>query len=93
VEVDCHSDREILIRLADQGCGIPPDVLAKLGQPFYTTKEKGTGLGFMVSKKIIENHLGGVRVQSEVGKGTTIEITLPVSAKPHIAGAPVSRIP
>jgi PAS domain S-box-containing protein len=93
VEVDCHSDREILIRLADQGCGIPPDVLAKLGQPFYTTKEKGTGLGFMVSKKIIENHLGGVRVQSEVGKGTTIEITLPVSAKPHIAGALVSRIP
>ncbi|RTE10975.1 hypothetical protein EJQ19_04355 [Paenibacillus whitsoniae] len=69
----------MLIRLSDEGCGIPPDVLLKLGQPFITTKEQGTGLGFMVSKKIIENHAGTVNVQSEVGKGTVIDIRLPIS--------------
>ncbi|KRE89277.1 hypothetical protein ASG89_34800 [Paenibacillus sp. Soil766] len=79
IEISSDRDQEMLIRLHDQGCGIPKEVLAKLGQPFYTTKEKGTGLGFMVSKKIIENHNGKVHVQSEVNKGTTIEITLPLS--------------
>ncbi|WP_419878594.1 ATP-binding protein [Brevibacillus centrosporus] len=66
----------VSIRFIDQGVGIPKDVLEKLGQPFFTTKEKGTGLGFMVSKKIIENHDGTVHVSSEEQKGTTIEIRL-----------------
>lgn len=66
----------VSIRFIDQGVGIPKDVLEKLGQPFLTTKEKGTGLGFMVSKKIIENHDGTVHVSSEEQKGTTIEIRL-----------------
>jgi two-component system sporulation sensor kinase A len=79
IEINSENDQEMLIRLYDQGCGIPKEVLSKLGQPFYTTKEKGTGLGFMVSKKIIENHSGKINVESEVNKGTMIEITLPVS--------------
>ncbi|MDR6553177.1 PAS domain S-box protein [Paenibacillus qinlingensis] len=79
IEIHSDHDQEMKIRLIDQGCGIPNDVLSKLGQPFYTTKEKGTGLGFMVSKKIIENHSGHIKVESEVDKGTTIEITLPFS--------------
>jgi two-component system sporulation sensor kinase A len=79
IEINSHNHQEMLIRLIDQGCGIPKEVLSKLGQPFYTTKEKGTGLGFMVSKKIIENHSGKIHVESEVNKGTIIQIKLPIS--------------
>lgn len=79
IEINSDNHQKMLIRLIDQGCGIPEDVLSKLGQPFFTTKETGTGLGFMVSKKIIENHAGKVRVESECNKGTIIEITLPIT--------------
>ncbi|MNC65971.1 Sporulation kinase E [compost metagenome] len=62
----------------DQGKGIPAERLQKLGEPFYTTKEKGTGLGLMVSFRIIQEHGGTVDVQSEVGVGTIFDVTLPV---------------
>ncbi|UKS26481.1 PAS domain S-box protein [Paenibacillus sp. HWE-109] len=75
-----HTDR-ILLRFIDHGCGVPEQILAKLGQPFFTTKEKGTGLGFMVSKKIIENHHGTVTVISTENKGTTVEVSLPTVPK------------
>ncbi|GGA42206.1 ATP-binding protein [Paenibacillus physcomitrellae] len=68
----------IIIRFIDQGSGIPKHILANLGQPFYTTKEKGTGLGFMISKKLIENHGGCISLFSEEKKGTTVEISLPL---------------
>ncbi|SDY32388.1 two-component system, sporulation sensor kinase A [Evansella caseinilytica] len=77
VEISQASEGEVLIRFIDQGCGIAPEMLQKLGEPFYTTKEHGTGLGFMVSKRIIENHGGRVHVRSELEKGTTIEVYLP----------------
>lgn len=79
IEAVGNDDGQMVIRLVDEGCGIPADVLSKLGQPFYTTKEKGTGLGFMVSRKIIEQHSGSILIESEVNKGTVIEITLPVN--------------
>lgn len=75
-----RSEELLFIRFIDQGGGIPEQVLARLGQPFYTTKEKGTGLGFMVSRKIIENHNGNVRVFSEEHRGTTIEVSLPLES-------------
>ena len=74
--------RQIAVRVIDQGCGIPAEKLASIGQPFYTTKEQGTGLGMMVSMKIIENHDGTLSIASEEGQGTTIEIRLPVKARP-----------
>jgi two-component system sporulation sensor kinase A len=67
----------IWIIIIDHGCGISEDQLKKLGEPFYSTKERGTGLGFMVSKKIIESHDGTLKVTSKVNEGTTIEIFLP----------------
>lgn len=67
----------VLIRFADQGQGIPEDRIPHLGEPFYTTKEKGTGLGLMVSFRIIEDHGGEVRISSAVGKGSVFEISLP----------------
>ncbi|RXT05650.1 PAS domain S-box protein [Ammoniphilus sp. CFH 90114] len=76
------TNREILfIRFIDEGIGMPEEVLAKLGQPFFTTKDKGTGLGYMISKKIIENHFGEVHIRSELNKGTTIEISFSLQTK------------
>ncbi len=71
-------DDNVCIRIIDQGCGIPKDELTKIGNPFFTSKENGTGLGLMVSQRIIQNHKGTMRIESEVGKGTTVEILLPV---------------
>ncbi|GAA0351655.1 CheR family methyltransferase [Bacillus horti] len=68
----------IQVQIKDQGPGIPEEVLSRIGQPFFTTKEKGTGLGMMVSFKIIEDHNGRMLVDSEEGKGTVIDIMLPV---------------
>lgn len=67
----------VYVRIHDEGPGIGEDQLAKMGQPFYTTKEKGTGLGLMVSYKIVDNHKGRIYVNSEIGKGTIFEIMLP----------------
>ncbi|MEW9669958.1 PAS domain S-box protein [Ammoniphilus sp. 3BR4] len=72
-------DDQIAIRFIDEGVGMPEEVRAKLGQPFFTTKEKGTGLGYMVSKEIIENHWGEVHIMSEVNLGTTIEVIFPLA--------------
>ena len=77
IQVMPASSGYIVVRFIDQGDGIPEYVLSKMGQPFYTTKEKGTGLGFMVSKKIVESHDGWIRVISKENAGTTIEMTLP----------------
>lgn len=68
----------VLISLRDEGIGMTEDKLKRLGEPFYTTKERGTGLGLMVSYKIIEEHQGEIMVESEEGKGTVFHLTLPV---------------
>lgn len=67
-----------LVRIADQGCGISQEQLRQIGEPFYSTKEAGTGLGLLVSHKIIEHHKGQIHIASEVGVGTTIQVTLPI---------------
>lgn len=82
IELKRLGDRYIVIRFTDQGCGIPEERLPRLGEPFYTTKEKGTGLGLMVTFKIIESHGGRMNIFSEVGKGTTVEVMLPIAAVP-----------
>lgn len=76
IKLSRENDR-IYVRIRDEGPGFGEDQLAKIGQPFYTTKEKGTGLGLMVSYKIVDNHQGQINVNSEIGKGTVFEIMLP----------------
>jgi two-component system NtrC family sensor kinase len=69
----------IFVRISDNGCGIPEPNLTKIFDPFFSTKEnKGTGLGLSVSYGIIEKHGGRIDVQSEVGRGTTFTIKLPM---------------
>jgi hypothetical protein len=70
----------VRFEVADSGHGMPADVLAKLAQPFFTTKPHGTGLGLSVSYTIIREHGGTVTVASEPGRGTTFTITLPAIA-------------
>jgi PAS domain S-box-containing protein len=77
VKVIKENEQQILVRITDQGNGISAERIANLGEPFYTTKEKGTGLGLMVSYKIIQNHKGSISVQSTEGKGTTVDVLLP----------------
>lgn len=67
----------IIISVIDKGIGIPEERIKRLGEPFYSTKEKGTGIGLMLSYKIIESHQGNISIMSEVGIGTTVTIYLP----------------
>ena len=68
--------------ISDTGCGISKNNLSKITDPFYTTKDpgKGTGLGLSVSYTIIQDHKGNLEIQSELNKGTTAIITLPISS-------------
>ncbi|MFC0273505.1 ATP-binding protein [Metabacillus herbersteinensis] len=70
---------ECIISFQDQGCGIPEEILPRLGEPFYSLKEKGTGLGLMICNKIIKQHNGGITYKSKVKEGTLIEIRLPLT--------------
>jgi signal transduction histidine kinase len=70
----------IRVIIADTGQGIPPDRLPQIFDPFYTTKEKGLGLGMAITHRIIDDHKGSIDVQSQVGLGTTFTIYLPVSS-------------
>ncbi|MNI80278.1 Sporulation kinase E [compost metagenome] len=72
-----HVDNSIVIIITDEGEGIPEEVLPKLGQPFFTNKETGTGLGLMISQRIIQAHKGQLEIDSRVGYGTWVTITLP----------------
>jgi two-component system, LuxR family, sensor kinase FixL len=67
------------IRIADEGVGIPPDELQNIFEPFYTTREHGSGLGLSISYKLIEAHSGEIWAVSEPGHGTTFVIQLPSS--------------
>ncbi len=67
----------VSITIRDDGAGVPAEDFEKVFVPFYTTKRKGTGLGLAISFKIIEEHAGLVSMESEPGKGTSVEILLP----------------
>ena len=72
---------KVSICFIDQGSGIPEDRIPTLGEPFYTTKEKGTGLGLMTSYKIIESHDGELRISSKINEGTMVEVILPMPSQ------------
>lgn len=76
---------QVLIKIKDNGTGIKEDVLKRIFEPFYTTKEigKGTGLGLSISYGIIQNHNGRIAVKSEEGKGTEFTIYLPTKQVVH----------
>jgi len=82
---------EVVISVADTGTGMSEEVRQRIFDPFFTTKGKaGLGLGLAVSYGIIRRHEGGVEVTSEVGRGTTFRMRLPVAAKSAVAAAPAA---
>jgi signal transduction histidine kinase len=81
-----------VIRVRDSGTGIPPHVRAKVFEPFFTTKEvgRGTGQGLaMAYNCVVNRHRGSIDFETELGKGTTFVIRLPLRAEQHKSGAPV----
>lgn len=74
------------ISVTDTGCGISPENIAKIFEPFFTTKEvgKGTGLGLAISADIVQKHGGELLVKSEVGRGTTFTVRLPIGSEKDV---------
>lgn len=75
----------VCLMLIDTGPGMPPEVLAEVFRPFFSTKPGGSGLGLPTARKIVEAHGGRIEVQSEVGHGTKFTIYLPVISLPRPA--------
>ena len=73
------TDRHAILTVTDAGAGMPPDVLARLGEPFFTTRgDRGSGLGVGICMRIVADHGGSVMYASEVGAGTTASVKLPL---------------
>ena len=66
-----------MIDVEDNGAGIAPDVLPRMFDPFFSTKEHGNGLGLALTQQIIKDHGGDLSVQSTVGRGTTFTVSVP----------------
>ena len=75
-----NDNGSILISFSDTGSGIPEEIRNRIFEPFFTTKDvgKGTGLGLSISYDIVKKHQGEITVDSEVGKGTTFTVRIPV---------------
>ena len=76
-----NDDASIFISVADTGCGIKPEAINRVFEPFYTTKDvgKGTGLGLSIAYDILKKHDGDIAVQSEVDKGTAFTVRIPIT--------------
>ncbi|WP_240644586.1 ATP-binding protein [Paenibacillus paeoniae] len=85
IELSAAEDsHEMVIRFTDQGLGITEEDMARLGEPFFTRKEGGNGLGVMICQQIIRNHNGKLSYRSLVGEGTCVEIRLPMNKAAEI---------
>ena len=77
VSTEAVDPTHVRITFSDSGCGIPAESLEKIFEPFYTTKALGTGLGLAITRQIIEQHHGEIHIESTVGSGTCVTVTLP----------------
>jgi signal transduction histidine kinase len=73
-----NGDPYIQIVFTDTGCGIPTDSLETIFHPFFTTKHKGSGLGLSISNQIVQEHKGSIDVESQLNKGSTFSVNLPL---------------
>ncbi|MEP7213569.1 MAG: ATP-binding protein [Acidobacteriota bacterium] len=92
VRIATHSDgTNVTVSVSDTGKGIEPDVLSKIFDPFFTTKPvgEGTGLGLSITFGIVERHGGKIEVRSELNKGTTFSVILPLRIEAHVSASAV----
>jgi signal transduction histidine kinase len=80
IELSAEPESRARIVVSDSGKGIPPEDIAKIFEPYYSTKDTGTGLGLAIVKKAIDDHGGSISVSSKLGRGTTFTIILPARA-------------
>ena len=86
LDIEVFSDGDFVrIAVRDTGCGIDQEHLAKIFEPYFTTKASGTGLGLTVAYKIVKEHGGDMGVESTVGQGTCFTISLPVPSDERTA--------
>jgi two-component system nitrogen regulation sensor histidine kinase GlnL len=75
-----HGQRSMVeIQVVDEGPGIPERARARLFTPFFTTKDKGLGLGLALCHRIVEEHRGAIQISSEPGRGTAVSCFLPIA--------------
>ncbi|GIP34429.1 ATP-binding protein [Paenibacillus sp. J2TS4] len=75
---------KLVVSVMDQGIGIPQQFMSRIGEPFFTTKDNGTGLGLMTCWRIVESHRGQLNIKSKETSGTTVEVCLPLHANEHL---------
>jgi PAS domain S-box-containing protein len=92
ITTECVGEDAVRVSIADTGRGIPAQHLKRIFEPFFTTKPvgKGTGLGLSLAWSIVERHGGRIEVSSEIGKGTTFSVTLPIEPVLHETGESAS---
>jgi signal transduction histidine kinase len=76
-----HDDTRVKVRVADTGVGMDDDALARVFEPYFSTKTTGTGLGLPIARRNIELSGGAIDVASQKGRGTTVTMTLPATAE------------
>lgn len=76
-----EANGNLVLKISDRGKGIPPDIVGRIFDPYFSTKSIGTGLGLPLTRTIIEKHKGDISVESHKGIGTTITVTLPTEGK------------
>ncbi len=76
-----RNDTHLLVSITDNGCGIDAETVARIFDPYFTTKQKGSGLGLFIVRRIIQQHGGELAIESEPGQGTTARIILPLTER------------
>jgi signal transduction histidine kinase len=83
------AEGDVLVRIKDNGPGIPEDLRRKIFEVFYSTRGGGTGLGLPIAQRIMETHGGWIEVESEVGVGSTFILHIPRAPRPEGKPAPI----
>jgi len=79
LETEDLAEGAFCLKVCDNGCGIPENLLGRLFEPYMTTKQKGTGLGLAIVKKIVEEHSGQISIERRPTGGTCVRIVLPLA--------------
>jgi signal transduction histidine kinase len=89
----CEAGDRVCLSVRDSGVGVDAQVLARLFEPFYTTKTDGMGIGLFVSRSIIESHRGSLRVTANEGPGATFSFSVPRARRSILAGIRMAHSP